>query len=140
MKVKNIIIGEDIRHEVGNKVSMMGILGSSINIEIRPDAPKNIPIKIAFAFLISIENSNTANDPKDFDLNASMFLGKNKLLNMNANIQCAGNDRVYHVPIPRLEMEVIETTDFLVHVQILKNGTLVSEEKAWLSINITRNH
>lgn len=139
MLVKNILIGEDIRQEVGNKLSLMGIVGSSINIEIEKNVPKEKPVQVSLAFLISIENSDKANDPKDFEIHSAMSLGENKLLDIKAKIESTGDDRVYHLPVPRIGIGVSETSELLIHVQIFKNGTLISEDKAGLTINLIRN-
>ena len=138
MIIKNILIGEDIRQEVGNKISLMGILGSSLNIDIQSDTPKDTPVMLSFALLISIENTNQANDPKDYKVLISMSIGENKLVDMTARIESTGIQGISHLPVPRFELGVTETTRLSVYVQVVKNDTLVSECTAILDIILNR--
>ena len=139
MIVKNILIGEDIRQEVGNKLSLMGIFGSALNIDVQANMPKDVPVGVSLACLISIENTNPANDPKDFNVQISLSIGENKLVSMAAKSESTGIDRIFHLPVPRFELGVTETTRLSVHVQIMKNDTLVSENSVVLDVNLNRN-
>jgi hypothetical protein len=139
MIVRNILIGEDVRHEVGNKLSLMGILGSSLNVEIQANAPKEAPVAISLACLISIENTNPENDPKDFNVQISMTIGENKLLNMTGKIKSTGIDRIFHLPVPRFELGFTENTRLFVHVQVMKDDILTAENTAILDINLIRD-
>lgn len=138
MIVKNILVGEDIRHELGNKLSLMGIFGGSLNADIPKEAPKEAEVRIPFAFLITIENTDPANDPKDFKVNINILVGANKLASMAAQIESGGKDRVMHLPVPKLEIGFKETTKVSVQVEIIKNGNKVSDSTAVLDININR--
>jgi len=138
MLVKNILIGEDIRREEGNKLSLMGIFSSSINIEVQPDVPKETPVGVSLAFLICIENSDTSNNLKNYEIRTSMFLADKKFISLNAKIESTENDRLYLLPISKVEVPIFEATQLLVHVQIFKKEILVSEDKAVLVINMNR--
>jgi hypothetical protein len=48
-------------------------------------------------------------------------------------------ERIFHLPVPRFELGITETTKLSVHVQIMKNGSLVSENTAVLDINLNRS-
>lgn len=139
MIVKNILICEDIRREVGNKLSLMGILGGSLNIDIQPDAPKEMLVAVSLAFLVCIENTNPANDPKNFNVKMTMSNGDIKLADMTARIESTGADRIIHLPVPRVEFGFQENAKLSIHAQIMENDTLVSEHTAILDINLNRN-
>lgn len=139
MIVKNILICEDIRQEVGNKLSLMGLLGSSINIDIEQNIPKEASVMLSLACLVSIENNNPENDAKDFNVQISMSLGDIKFADMAARIKSTGKmDRIAHLPVPRFEFGINETTKLSIHAQIMKNDTPVSEGTAILDINLTK--
>lgn len=140
MIVKDILICEDIRQEVGNKLSLMGVLGSSITINTPPDKPKEVPVALSLACLISIENINPENDAKDFNVQISMSLGDNKLGDMTAKVQSTGIiDRISYFPVPRFAINIIETTRLSIHAKIMKNETSVSENTVILDINLNKN-
>lgn len=138
MIIKNILIGEDIRQEIGNKLSLMGIVGSSIDIDIR-NKPKEMPAAVSFACLISIENTNSENDPKDFKVLVSLSIGETKLGDMTARIESSGMERFFHIPVPRFQVVVTESARLSVHVSIKKNDILVTEAATTLNINLKKN-
>ncbi|MDO8947342.1 MAG: hypothetical protein Q7U88_09305 [Desulfocapsaceae bacterium] len=139
MLIKNILICEDIRQEVGNKLSLMGVLGSSINIDTPPNMPKEFSLALSLACLISIENTNTGNDAKDFNIQISIFIGENKIGNITAKIQSTGIiDRMSHFPVPKFEFAINKTITLSVHAQIMKKNTLVSENTAILDIILNK--
>lgn len=138
MKVKNILIGDDIRQEVGNKISMMGIFGSSLTVQALPTIPEGGPIGIQLSFLITIENSDKASDPKDFDVKTSISLGEQKLLNISARIESQEDERIFHLPIPKVGINLQESIPLSIAVQILKEGALISEDTTVLDIILMR--
>lgn len=141
MIIKNILICEDIRLEIGNKLSIMGVLGGSINIDTPSDMPKEAAVGISLASLVSMENSNPENNPNDFNVKISMSIGDNKVGDMTARIMSTGTsiDRISHLPVPKLEFVIKENTRFSVHAQIIKNDTVVSENTAVLDINLNKD-
>jgi hypothetical protein len=140
MKIKNIIICEDIRQELGNKLSLMGVLGSSINIDTQPNMPKEASIVVPLACLVSIENADPTNDANDFNVQITMYIGDKKIGNMASRIMSTGTiDRMFHLPVPRFELGINETTKLSIHAQIMKNGASMSEDTAILDINIVKN-
>lgn len=140
MIIKDILICEDIRQEVGNKISLMGLLCSSITIDTPPDIPKGAPVALSLAGLISIENTNSENDGKDFNIQISMSIGDKKFSHMTAKVQSAGIiDRISYLPVPRFSFDVKETSRLSIHAKIMKNETSVSENTAILDINLNKN-
>lgn len=138
MIIKNILIGEDIRQELGNKLSIMGIFGSSINIEVPPNVSEEPNVKLTLACLISIERTDLSSDPSDFKILIEMLVGDKKLGTMTANIEAIDLNRIFHIPTPRIEFAVTASTKLTVNVQAIKNDTLVSENTATMDINVKR--
>lgn len=138
MKVRNILIGEDIRQEVGNKFSLMGILGDSISIDFHQSMPKEAPVSLSLACLISIENTDPANDPKDFDIKIAISVGEKLMANMVARVESTGTNKIFHLPVPRFELGILETSKLTVHAQVFKNDTMVSENAAFVEVTLNR--
>ncbi|WP_281184185.1 hypothetical protein [Trichlorobacter lovleyi] len=138
MIIKNILTGEDIRQEVGNKLSLMGILGSSLNVNIPQTAPKNAEVSVPLAFLITIENTDPANDPKNFNVLISLSVGGNKLVDMTARIESKGYDRIINLPVPKIEFRFRENTSVNVCAEIMKESVSVSKSSTVLDVQVNR--
>lgn len=138
MLIKNILIGEDIRQEVGNKISLMGIVGDSLNMTIPANTPKDTPVSLALAFLVTMESDDPKKDPKSFDVLVEMHLGSQHLGKMDAKMTSTGNDRVIHLSVPKLGLLVTESSTFSISAQITKDGKLLDEGSAILNIGLNR--
>lgn len=137
MIIKNIVIGEDIRQELGNKLSLMGIVGDSINIDIPKEAPKDAKIQVTLAALVTIENE-LFKQINDFDIQVSMSLEDNQFARMAAKIGAEGNPRVLHVPVPKFGFPLTESVVLTINATILKAGAIISESSYALNVNINR--
>lgn len=137
MIIKNILVGEDIRQELGNKISLMGILGDSINIEIPHDAPKDMPVPIMLSSLITIENDQV--EPiNEFAIEIIMTLGEKQIAKMGAKMGSDGNPKLLHLPVPKFEFATTESVILTINAKILKNNELLSECSSSLDVNINR--
>lgn len=139
MKVKSIIICEDIRKEVGNKISVMGLLGSELNVDMQSTPPSEAPVTVPLAALISIEHVNKKNDSQDFHVIISIYIGEHKIAKMTARLEPTGTGKISHIPVPRFEIGVTDTTKVSIHVQVMEKDTLLSEDTAIIDINLNRN-
>jgi hypothetical protein len=54
MRVHDFVVGEDIRVEMGNKHSVMGIFGDYLSVGL-PTAEINAPVALRLAFLVRLE-------------------------------------------------------------------------------------
>lgn len=138
MIIKNILVGEDIRQELGNKLSLMGIVGDTINIEIPPEAPKDMPIPIILSSLITIENDR-AESINGFVLEVTMSVGEQQIAKMGAKIGPDGNPKFLHLPVPRFEFAATESVILTINAKILKDNELMSESSSSLNVNINRS-
>lgn len=133
MIIKYIILGDDIRHEAGNKFSLMGILGSSVEIDANR-IPKGADAGLSLACIVGVENTNQNNDPKDFSMIVSFLLGDSKIGEMTGQIQVSGVGKIFHLTVPRFQISVKESSSFLVSVRIEKDGKTVTESSTNLDI------
>lgn len=138
MLIKNILVGEDIRHEVGNKISLMGIFGNSINIGIPADAPKDIKVGISLAVLLTIENSEDQQSGSSFTIDISVLTSGNTVATLKAQIQASADDRIIHVPFPKFNIVNTKSSEVTISARIVENNTLISEKSIKLNVNITR--
>lgn len=138
MIIKNILIGEDLRQEIGNKFSLMGIFGGSINLNIPKVVPHETPAAVSLAFLISIANNDPKCSLKDFSAQVTISIEENTFANVKANFESEEVDHIIHLPISRMLIPVQDKCVLKVHAQIFKNGGLISEDSIILKINVDR--
>lgn len=138
MIIKNIMIGEDIRQELGNKLSLMGIIGESINIDLPHDAPSDTQVQVILASLITIEN-DLSKQLSDFSIEVIMLLGENQFAKMASKIGINGNPRIMHIPVPKFEFAVAEPSVLTINAKISKDDELMSESSYSLNVVINRN-
>lgn len=137
MIIKNIIIAEDIRQEIGNKLSLMGIVGESINIDIPNDAPKDLQIPVILASLVTIEN-NEAITTDGISMNVTMSLDEKQFAKMAATIGANGKPRILHLPVPKFEFTVTNSAVLTINAKILNGDVVISEESCTLGVTINR--
>jgi hypothetical protein len=70
MKVYDFLVGEDIRTEVGNKHSLMGLFGDSLTFTVPAEAVAS-PIALRLAFFLRLEFGPT--DPDSFSFQFKIF-------------------------------------------------------------------
>ena len=138
MKVKNILICEDIRIEIGNKLSAMGIFGDTLNIEIPEQQVAGPQAAVILAALITIENIDPKADPKDYSIIVTIALGKNNIGKMIAKGASAGNDKILHLAVPKFSVPLIDSDKLFINVQLTKKDKVKNEYKATLNINVTK--
>jgi hypothetical protein len=141
MIIKDILVGEDIRQEVGSKISLMGLFGGDINIEIPANAPKDIPAGIMLAILITIENTNRIKMSKDYSVMVSVSLENNSVVNIKAQIESESNDRRILLPIPKIKIPIFVSgrNALLIKAQIFKAESIIAEESTTIDINLNRH-
>jgi hypothetical protein len=137
MVIKYIIFGDDVRHEVGNKLSLMGIVGSSVDIDSKK-IPKGKDAGMFFACILCVENINHDNDPEEFTLTVSISMGDAKVGEMVGRIQASGVGREFYLPVPRFQLSVKESTILSVYAKIEKDAVLIAEHIASLNVNLKR--
>lgn len=67
MKIFNFIICDDIRHEIGNKISLMGIYDTSIEFNV-PSEHNIWPKHLKLGFFIKISKDKEEENPASFAL------------------------------------------------------------------------
>lgn len=135
MRILNIIIAEDIRRELGNKLSLMGILGGRINL---PESYKDANLHLPIAGLVSVETGHPENDHEDFNASIFVRLGDEKIGEINAKIESAGVGGVVHLPVRRFQIPAVENTDLVICVKITKSNEIIDTMERSLDIVFTR--
>jgi hypothetical protein len=70
MRVHDFVVGEDIRVEMGNKHSVMGIFGDYLSVGL-PTAEINAPVALRLAFLVRLEVGPTDPETIHFEFKIS---------------------------------------------------------------------
>ncbi len=138
MIIKSVIFCDDIRQEIGNKISAMGIFGDDLNFEVPADAPTDIPLPVSLGFILILERTDIKNDLKDFDVNISVVIENKEFAKIGVKIETIGSGKTIHLPVPRFTFPVSKSTTFVTNTQILEKGLLVTESSATLNINMNR--
>jgi len=73
MRIHDFVVGEDIRVEMGNKHSVMGIFGDYLSATI-PAAAGDAPISLRLAFLLRLDVGPT--DPDTLHFEFKIFSGE----------------------------------------------------------------
>jgi len=133
MKIKNILICDDIRHEMGGKVSAMGIIGDSINITVPGNAPQEIQIPLAA--VVTIEKIG---DHKQIVMVMDISSGEKSKSHLEAQIELKGEGTLFHIPFPKFPIEVVESTDYCFEVKVLDQNKPLANQKTSMRVNLKR--
>ncbi len=134
MRIKNITFCDDIRREVGDKISVMGMLGNSVNINLPAGAPEKFPFQLSF--LVTLENESQKY--KEIVLSAELLANKEQVAQVNAHIELRGEDSIFHVPFPKFGTEVSESMDITMKAKVLADEALVTEDEATIHVQVNR--
>jgi hypothetical protein len=94
MRLLDFIIADDVRQELGNKTSIMGVYGEEIILSPPPPSWP-IPLRIAVYIRVSPENADVM--PDKFSLQISQ--SGNKIAHMRGNIAVAEKGKSFVVPL-----------------------------------------
>jgi hypothetical protein len=133
MKIKNILICDDIRHEMGGRVSAMGIIGDTINITVPENAPQEIQIPLAA--VVTIEKIG---NHKNIAMIMEISSGEKRCNPLEIQIELKGAGTLFHIPFPKFPIEVIESTDFCFEVTVLDQNKPLVKQKTALHVNLNR--
>jgi hypothetical protein len=139
MIVKNILICEDIRAEVGNKLSIMGLFGDSINIEIPDKQPAGMQATIILAALVTLENTDPKNDLRDFKVSITISLENDLLCKMMGEVASQEDSKILHLPVPKFSVQLAESKRLIVKVQLLKKDAVTFESDSVFNVNVTKH-
>ncbi|MAZ78008.1 MAG: hypothetical protein CMF39_04960 [Legionellaceae bacterium] len=90
MKIHNLLICDDIRAEVGNKISIMGVYGEEI--VMNPNIKLNGPVKLPLAFLFRFKIEKNEELPDKFQL--EYILNGKKIAPIYGPIQAGNNQKI----------------------------------------------
>lgn len=79
MKIKELIVCDDIRQEIGNKITLVGIYSDKINIQLLPGAEIKWPIAMRLGTFVRFEDEQVDKDIDMIELEYS--IGNKTVLN-----------------------------------------------------------
>jgi len=137
MIVKHIIVGEDIRGEVGNKLSLMGILGDTLTINLDSPPPHDsMGTIVSLALLVILERTADDADQEEVKVQVAAIMGDIHLINLVAKLPLANIGKMMHLPVNRFDIAVATSSQVVINAQIFQNGVLSSKATSRLNINI----
>lgn len=95
MRFLDYIIAEDIRFELGNKLSIMGIYSEEIRLNLPDDTQWPVPFRFGIFIRLKIEESDVT--PNRFVLNVDH--NDNNIAQINGNIGIMASVRTISLPL-----------------------------------------
>lgn len=138
MIVKNIIFGEDVRHELGNKLSLMGVIGDTLNIEIDKNTPNSQQVGIAMAGIITLSREASEKTAGDYEVAIAISFGAEPFAKMQAQVKLDGSISIFQLPIPKFSFAVEKSETLFVNIQIMNSGKIESAYADTLKLVLTR--
>jgi hypothetical protein len=133
MKVRNIQFCDDIRQEVGGKLSVMGVLGDTVNISVPAEAPKEVPLSLAALATLEYTDKH-----KNVALSADLLVGGESIGRLEAQVELQGDGKIFHVPFPRFPAQIVNSTNVSINLQVKDGNTLIAEYQETLHVKLNR--
>jgi hypothetical protein len=123
MKFVDYIIAEDIRFEIGNKYSLMGIYGDEIELDLPDDTQWPIPFQLGVFIRMEIEDSDPI--PNRFILEVNR--NDSNVAKVNGNIKhIASSARTLAIPIALSPFPLPGYGTFQFNFEIFDNLDLIT--------------
>lgn len=131
MRIADFLIADDIRFEMGNKISIIGVFDESIDISNALVLP--YPLRVAFFVRILLEESHV---PDEFEL-AIKFDGKilGEIKGQIGRVK-DGIATNITIPIPSNLIPISGSGELTTTVRLLNNGNEVHCEERILKVNM----
>lgn len=131
MQISDFLIADDVRFEVGGKVSIMGVYNEDITLQGVPALP--IPLKLGFYVRVKLDDEEV---PDEFSLD--VILNSNSIAGIKGKIQQVGTRKGDYIAIPLpanlFPIEAPGKMEFV--LQLYSHGQIVYKESRNLSLNI----
>lgn len=123
MQIQDIILCEDIRKEIGNKSSLMGIFADSININVPASFPGSVVIKICVFFRVLLEKD----DPTPDQIKCEFESEGNIVHEVKLPVILPGSQTLLGVEIIGIPYKVEKSGEFVVKATAMSDDDIVAE-------------
>jgi len=124
MKLLDFIVCDDIRNEVGEKLSFMGVFGDNITLQVQAGAPRPISFKVSAFFRFLIEDTDPI--PDSFRILTS--LGKKESAKFEGTIGVVGRPKLLGLALPPVVVAVTEPASLSFRVVLSANGRIILDD------------
>jgi len=136
MKLVDFLICDDIRHEQGDKLSLMGVYGNSINLHIPKEVQKPIAWRFAVYLRVLVEDNDRIPDRCSVIFHDS----KKELVNFNGPITISGRPVLLAFVLPHFITEILEDSALTAKITLSAEGQPILDVMApyTLEVKITK--
>jgi len=111
----------------------MGVLGDTVNISVPADAPKEVPLSLAALATLEYTDKH-----KNVALSADLLIGGESIGRLEAQVELKGDGKIFHVPFPRFPVQVTNSTDVSINLQVKDGDILIAEYRETLQVKLSR--
>jgi len=133
LKVKDVILCDDIRIEQGNKFSLMGLYGDRVRITTKSDEVK--AIRLSLSLMLRLEQPTINRKEYSFDLKIAFANQEMALVNGTFSF---GDNMIASVPFNRLEFQFENSGELKFEFVIKDKNVKVLEHTETFSIEIIK--
>lgn len=120
MKLVDFLLAEDIRSELGNKHSVMGVFGDSITLSIQENARFPLPFRLASFIRLQFDDD----DPEEFSFVYDIHWDSDRLAHFEGTGMKDANHSLFALPLVAAVIPLHGAGQFRCHLQ-LKAGDRV---------------
>ena len=130
MKIKSFIICEDIRRELGNKSSLMGVLSDSLNFEGANANEWPKVINLAAFVQISLEDVI----PSDFSIRVT--LEGEEIANLKSDLEIKKDTQYLNLPITMYAFPLKSKGMLIFDLKLQRQGDILLEATNTLEVKV----
>ncbi len=133
IKIKDFIFCDDLRTEVGNKFSVMGIYGDRVRVELPKEDIKEIrlPISILARF------ERLASNSKNYEFEMKIRFEEQDLAKIDGNFAFK-ESAIVTIPFPRMDFQFENSGKLNINFLIKEGGKVALEHLESIAIEIIR--
>ncbi len=133
MKLLDFIACDDIRQEVGGKLSFMGVFGDSIKLQIPKGAPRPVAFPLALYLRILVEENDSIPD----GFKAFVHVDKKEVAKIEGNIKVSGDrPKILGFVLPLKMLQVSGNATLSLTASFFAGGQLLMEISPSYDISI----
>ena len=135
IKIKDFIFCDDLRTEVGNKFSVMGIYGDRVRVELPKEDIKEIrlPISILARF------ERLASNSKNYEFEMKIRFEEQDLAKIDGNFAFK-ESAIVTIPFPRMDFQFENSGKLNINFLIKEGGKVALEHLESIAIEAIAEH